>query len=157
MAIEPSVWGPYLWRSIHFIALGYPNSPSSQDAEAYKAFFQRLESVIPCQTCALNYERHLREYPVDPYLGSTESLFRWTVILHNAVNRETGKPEMSFDEAWAMYAAGGHDAHLAATGRPSRPVTPDVVYVLTVAFLILALTGGVFYVLGRRFSRRSSL
>ena len=32
------VWGPALWRAIHFIALGYPSVPTEADAVSYRAF-----------------------------------------------------------------------------------------------------------------------
>jgi hypothetical protein len=86
---------------LHFVALGYPEYPGEHDVDAYKAFFYGLQHVIPCHTCAVNYARHLKEYPIGPYLSSPDSLFEWTVVMHNAVNRETGKREVTVEEARA--------------------------------------------------------
>ena len=86
--MQPSVWGPHVWRSIHYIALGYPDNA---DSMAYKEFFLNLWKVIPCLKCSINYKRHLEELPpIDQYLGSKDDLFKWTVALHNIVNLELG-------------------------------------------------------------------
>eukprot|EP00798_Chlamydomonas_sp_ICE-L_P029913 gene29913-biopygen11666 len=60
--IPPSVWGPPLWKSIHYVALGYPADPTPEERRVYKTFFdQILEHLIPCQVCSENYHRHLVE------------------------------------------------------------------------------------------------
>ena len=104
--MNPSQWGPSLWRAIHFIALGFPDSPSRQDIDSYKAFFFSLGDVLPCYKCSQNYQRHLKEVPLDPFLVNSDSLFKWTVQLHNIVNRETGKAEMSLQDAYRLYEKG---------------------------------------------------
>ncbi len=99
-----------MWRSIHYIALGYPDNPSPEVRASYKEFFMRFGEVIPCKTCAVNYTRHLQELPIDEYLGGALSgtkdpLFVWSVHLHNTVNAENGKPILSLDQAYRMYTS----------------------------------------------------
>lgn len=102
--MTPDVWGRFLWYSIHFIALDYPSDPTPDQAAAYRAFFETLGRVLPCYKCSKNYERHLKEMPLTPQdLLSKDALFAWTVALHNIVNKETGKSEMSVAEARNMY------------------------------------------------------
>ena len=101
--VEPDVWGPPIWRAIHFVALGYPDSPSAEDAAKYKRFFEDLGAVIPCSTCSVNYSRHLQELPIDDYLsGGRMRLFEWSVRVHNIVNAEKGKPLMDPATAYAL-------------------------------------------------------
>jgi len=101
---SPEIWGPYLWKSIHFIALGYPKNPCIQDKLDFKEFFINLHKVIPCFSCAKNYKRHLDELPpIDNYLKSNMTLFEWTWMLHNIVNKELGKRELSFKDAIKLY------------------------------------------------------
>ena len=38
--IDKNSWGEYLWHTIHFVALGYPNNPSDIDKKNYKNFFE---------------------------------------------------------------------------------------------------------------------
>lgn len=99
----PTVWGKHLWFSIHFIALDYPGQPGPEHIEAYGSFFNNLWKVIPCYKCAVNYKRHLAELPVEGHLQSRDTLFAWTVSLHNIVNKELGKPQMNLAEARQKY------------------------------------------------------
>ncbi|KAG2422439.1 hypothetical protein HXX76_016009 [Chlamydomonas incerta] len=50
-----------------------------------------------------NYRRHLTELPIEPYLASGTRLFEWTVLLHNTVNRELGKPEWTLAQARSVH------------------------------------------------------
>lgn len=97
--MEPKVWGKYIWTSIHMIALGYPDKPTQDDRINYQQFYMNLWQVLPCYKCSLNYLRHLEELPIDEHLNDNMSLFKWTVDLHNIVNRELGKREWTFEEA----------------------------------------------------------
>ena len=101
--IDPSVWGPALWKSIHIIALAYPDDPSQEDATRYKNFFHAFEHVIPCQVCRAHYAENLRSYPIEPHLKSKHDLFSWTVEVHNLVNEQTRKEKISVAEAYAIY------------------------------------------------------
>ena len=101
----PQLWGPHLWKSIHYIALGYPKSPKEEDMINYKFFYTNLWKFIPCMKCALNYKRHLEELPIDSFLISNSKLFEWTVELHNIVNKELGKPTMNKEVALKLYTA----------------------------------------------------
>src|SRR5207249_3859959 len=49
------------------------------------------------------------ELPVDDHLVNRDSLSRWTVDVHNAVNKRLGKKELSYSEAQKLYTgmAGG--------------------------------------------------
>lgn len=103
--MKPSSWGKYLWTSIHFIALGYPDNPTEEDVINYKYFFINLWKVIPCYKCSLNYKKHLQELPItNDTLKNRHNLFKWTVDLHNIVNRDLNKSLMNLDEAYSLYS-----------------------------------------------------
>jgi hypothetical protein len=101
--MDPTVWGACTWKTLHILAIGYPKNPTYEDVHAYKNFYENFWRVIPCYKCSLNYRRHLKELPLDDFLATKEKLFEWTVKLHNLVNRELQKPEMSLQEATALY------------------------------------------------------
>jgi hypothetical protein len=93
MTLHKDQWGPYFWNTIHYTALGYPEDTPSVDIRAkYKDFYEALGFVIPCMKCSKNYINHIREIPIDPFLVSRDMLFKWTVNIHNIVNKEIGKP-----------------------------------------------------------------
>jgi len=97
--MQPDLWGPKLWPSLHYIALGYPNNPTEDDVINYYEFYKNLWKVIPCAKCSLNYQRHLNELPIESYLSTKMKLFEWTVLVHNIVNKELGKKQLSVEDA----------------------------------------------------------
>lgn len=101
--MKPSIWGPFVWSTLHFVALGYPKNPTMFDKSNYKTFFASIGSVLPCTKCTANYAKHFAEFPIDTFLDSRESLFLWTVKLHNIVNAEKGKEIWSIDRAKKHY------------------------------------------------------
>ena len=160
--VDPSVWGPPMWRTLHFIALGYPANPTPQVTAQYKAFFEAFGAVIPCQVCAVNYARHLREVPIDAFIHDSEKqhpLFEWSVHLHNTVNAENNKPFVSVQQALAMYATGGGGGGGGGRGgREEQGASPctksfaDADLVTTIAFGVMCavVAAGVVYLWMRR-------
>lgn len=134
------VWGQPMWHTIHFVALGYPSDPTPEQREAYRSFFTTLGQVLPCKMCATHYAQHLRELPIEPYLGSGDRLFEWSVKLHNAVNAATGsKKQWTVDEARASYVRmleGG----ASSSSSPASPVWIGLAVALAVALIAVAMT-----------------
>lgn len=100
--MNPSVWGKYQWAAIHFSALGYPNDPSTQMKNTFRAYFTEiLPSVLPCEACRNHLRQTLaNELPLtNEDLRNSETLFKWTVKLHNIVNQRLHKPEVTLEEA----------------------------------------------------------
>lgn len=103
--MHPRIWGRDMWRSIHYIALGYPvHNPSVDIKQSYISFFSVLGSVLPCAKCAQHYNRHLTSYPLEPSLTGRAELFRWTVDLHNGVNTSLGRKTWTYEQAYEVYA-----------------------------------------------------
>lgn len=97
--IDPTIWGPPFWQAIHYVALGF-NPISPNVVSNYRAFYESLGSVIPCQVCAKHYNQILRTLPLtNKVLSTTSSLFDWTVAVHNHVNKEHGKRVISAEKA----------------------------------------------------------
>ena len=107
-------WGPQLWHTLHMVALNYPDAPSPDDKRNYKAFFESLQFVIPCASCADNYALHLRQLPVDRFLDNADALFAWSVHVHNMVNKSYGKRSWSVADAKRYYVD-----YRATTGAPA--------------------------------------
>lgn len=93
-----------MWYTIHFVALAYPHNPSNEDKRQYQVFFENLHHVIPCYKCSVNYISHLNEKPITvEVLSGPVSLFRWTVDIHNLVNKELKKRQWKYTEAHEFY------------------------------------------------------
>lgn len=100
--IDPSVWGPPFWKTLHFVALGFPDKATPFQREKFRVFFDdTLPFLIPCSACRQNYRRHLRELSsqASSRFSSARALFDWTVSLHNLVNRENNAPQLTPDQA----------------------------------------------------------
>ncbi len=98
----PDVWGPHGWKFIHYITLGYPNSPTKKDKERYYNFFNSLKYVIPCSICGNHFRQNLEKYPLDDtVLSSKEKLIEWGINMHNMVNMKNGKKVYTYEEGLA--------------------------------------------------------
>lgn len=99
----PKIWGKHFWMCIHLAALAYPNNPTLEDKSNYKNFFTYIGKILPCKKCTVNYGRHTSLMPIDNHLEDRQSLFNWTVYLHNSVNKELGKPLWNTEYAYGYY------------------------------------------------------
>jgi len=92
--MNPKVFGPHFWATIHLSAL------HSKDLDLYKNFIHTLGPIIPCKQCSEHFIENLKSHPIH------SDLFKWSVEMHNIVNRQTFKREIEYDEAyeyWCMY------------------------------------------------------
>jgi hypothetical protein len=103
MQFPPSVWGPFFWHTIHIVALGYPKSPTYTDKKCAKEFYESLAFLLPCAVCREHYKQHLAKNPLTPFLDSRKDLLKWTIDIHNAVNKMLGKPEWTEEEVVIYY------------------------------------------------------
>lgn len=99
MRISPNCWGPIFWSTIHIAALAYSQKPSYGEKKAAKEFYEALQFMLPCPMCREHLKNHLIKYPITPHLDRREDLFKWTVMLHNEVNKSLNKPIFTEVEA----------------------------------------------------------
>jgi hypothetical protein len=99
MGIEPTLFGPSFWGTMHYVALGAPASLDSYQQSNYKSFYNLIPFIIPCGSCGTHFTEVLNAHPIDNSLGSSASLFEWTVKVHNIVNKRLGKSEFSVEDA----------------------------------------------------------
>jgi hypothetical protein len=100
--VDPGVFGPCFWKTIHYICIGAPKQLSIEDKRYYKLFFNNLQYWIPCDICSEHYEKNVKKIDIDKYLNENR-LFEFSVDLHNIVNKMLGKREWSIDEAYQIY------------------------------------------------------
>jgi hypothetical protein len=99
MGIDPQLFGPYMWGTMHYVALGAPAKFDEKDKATYKAFFSQIPGIIPCSSCGQHLTTTMNSVSIDDALSGNEELFAWTVELHNAVNKRLGKSTMSVSDA----------------------------------------------------------
>ena len=59
--------------------------------------------MIPCDKCKLHYTQRLNRNPVGKHLTDPNTLFIYTIDLHNEVNKSLGKKIYSYDEVSKIY------------------------------------------------------
>ena len=101
--MDPIVWGPKLWFFIHTVSLNFPNNPTFEEIKNYESFFENLKYIIPCEKCRLHYSQRLSANPVSKYLTDSNTLFIYTIDLHNEVNKSLGKRIYSYEEVAKLY------------------------------------------------------
>ena len=90
--MDTKYWGKAFWTSMFSIALTYPRDPMINDQLHYRMYFTDLQYVLPCKVCKKNYNKKLREYPIEPALRvGRKGLFKWVLKMHNLVAKDLGK------------------------------------------------------------------
>lgn len=98
-----------MWAMIHLICLHAPEKIDSNVRNTYYMFFSMMPYVLPCDKCREHWIEHVRSFPIDQALDTREDLFKWSVNMHNIVNKSLGKQEVPYKKAlehWTDVAAG---------------------------------------------------
>ena len=137
--MRPNIWGKHIWYSVHYIALAYPMQPTDEEKEQYLSFYLSVGQVLPCKKCRINFADHLTKLPLDnAVLANRNTLFAWTVHLHNEVNKSTGKDvQWSVEQALEYYKkyTGSHTfGNMPSTG------TSNVIIVCVLMVLLVFVT-----------------
>lgn len=152
--IAPEYWGPHVWAAIHMICLGAPETFSGSDTSGYRAFFTNLPSILPCKKCQEHLRANLDELSIEGALsGGRETLFRWSVALHNKVNTQLGKRVIPYEEAkdfWVKVSKGQKhclpnatkESQVLSNSKPESIKVSSVV--LSLFFIVLGIVIGMF-------------
>ena len=101
--MNPEVWGPHFWFTLHTMSMTYPIHPNSVTKRKYYEFITNLPIFIPNADIGNNFAKLLDEYPVEPYLSSRMSFIKWMHFIHNKINVSLGKPELLFYDFLEWY------------------------------------------------------
>jgi hypothetical protein len=138
MGYGPDVWGPHGWKFIHFITMGYPETPTEEDKKTYKKFFEMLGSVIPCKICGDHYKSHIKKHPIDDeILKDKDSLMAWGVEIHNIVNKNNGKKIYSVEEGIADIVKNNKVCSVIVNNLPSE--VPIYMNLMILLFVLLIM------------------
>lgn len=149
LSFPPEVWGPFVWHTIHIFSLGYPSHPSYADKKAAKEFIESLQTLIPCPICRTHFREHLEKHPITPHLDRRKDFFRWTVVLHNAVNATLQKPILTESEVLRYYSRLGERGR-SPVWTPEDMMEADMkarLQGLGIGFAAAASLAGLFYYL----------
>ena len=113
--MDPSVWGPPLWRKMHLETFNCPENPTQKDKVNIIKYFNSIINVLPCEKCRKHYIRELMMNPVTDHVNSRKALIKWLIDLHNSINRRLGKRVLSYKEVYAIYEKNDNSALVATT------------------------------------------
>ena len=92
-------WGAHLWAFIHTVTVvDFEDGKNRGFHEKAVEVLRGVQRVIPCEKCRAKYGDALAELDALD-LSESMCLFRWSVDLHNAVNRKLGKTCLTYEEA----------------------------------------------------------
>lgn len=142
MGLLPEFFGPYIWATIHLVCLGAPSKLDEYQKQAFKIFFYQLPFIIPCGVCGTHLQENLKHNSIENALNQGgDSLFKWSVDLHNIVNKQLNKPEISYDNAyeyWKKISEGKEEKVIV-----NKEKTPNILFIIF-SLIIGILFGAIF-------------
>lgn len=101
-SIDPSIFaGPAGWRLIHSSAAKFV--PTDENKHGFKMFIYGIRYSFPCPNCRKHFAENLTKFPIDNYMESNETLFRWSYLMHNEVNKAKGVKSPSYSTVRKFY------------------------------------------------------
>lgn len=103
----PRIWGPHMWKALHCITFNYPKSPTNEQKQKCRIFFETLGNFLPCESCSKSYLNFISEGPTkicDDVFMNRETLTRWLYDVHELVNKKLGiSYGVTFEEICERY------------------------------------------------------
>jgi hypothetical protein len=91
---SPAQFGPYFWGTLHLACLG---------GGKIKDLVEAFPSALPCPTCSSHFSSVIRSHPFPDDMENPIEVFKWSVDVHNAVNKRLGKPNVSYNDAFDFW------------------------------------------------------
>lgn len=101
--LEPSIWGPHYWNTLHFAAATYDRNPNKSVRTVMKDLIKSLPVILPCKDCQDNAMNFIQTADVDKAVSSRKELFLFFFDFHNRVNQRLRKPLMNIQDALKIY------------------------------------------------------
>jgi hypothetical protein len=105
MQFDANIWGPHYWFFLHTVAESYPMTPNDVTKRKYYDLITNMPLFIPDSDIGDKFSRMIDRYPVTPYLDNRDSFVRWVHFMHNKINVQLGKEELSLPMALEKYRA----------------------------------------------------
>ncbi|PAV75804.1 hypothetical protein WR25_11742 [Diploscapter pachys] len=99
--------GRATWKLLHSMSVYYPDQPSEEQKQKATAFMTSLSELYPCDFCAKDLRKDLKEEP--PKVQSRQDFSQWMCRLHNKVNEKMGKPLFDCSKVFERWRDGWKD------------------------------------------------
>lgn len=102
---EPAVFGPHFWFTLHNGACKYPVEANDFYISRMKGFILGIPIMLPCEKCKVHAYEFIESnaHMLNSICKSRRSLKNFFIDFHNFVNKNTGKPEMTYEEVDKIY------------------------------------------------------
>jgi len=87
-------WSSLYWTPIHVDGVFYPDIPTEADKQEIIAKWTNLR--VPCNVCKAHWAQKMGE--LKNHVGSRVALFRFSVDLHNDVNKYQKQPNLVYED-----------------------------------------------------------
>ena len=101
--MDPSIWGPPLWKFLHLVSIHYPHNPDKLDKTQHKQFLTSLNHILPCPVCADHYKNYMTNEKIDLALKGKKNYMKLIWNLHNDVNARNGTKILKYEEFIRLY------------------------------------------------------
>lgn len=125
-SVEPKLWGPSIWSTLHTTALFADSSKKYSD---FQVLVSGLSELLPCKSCRDDFSHYVKLNPV------TVPAFEWTVRLHNSVNKKLRKTEFSIENAKAAWSYESCTQECTKSKEPETTLGGYIAIIVTLGFL----------------------
>ncbi len=101
--MDPTIWGPHYWFTLHTIAFHYPEHPTAIQKKIHYRLIHHFHEFIPIKSMGVMFSTLLEENPVTPYLDTREDFILWMHHIHNQMNERLDKPTLSLADHYAEF------------------------------------------------------
>jgi hypothetical protein len=105
MKTDADTWGPSFWFFLHTLGHNYPKTPNEVTKRKYYDLIMNMPLFIPDANIGKKFNTLLDKFPVTPYLGSSENFQKWLHFIHNHINKNLGKIQISRKQANDIYVS----------------------------------------------------
>lgn len=135
MELDPSVWGPHYWFTLHTIALNYPQNPNAATKKKFYDFIYNMPLFIPHRDISNTFANILDKYPLTPYLDNKKSFIKWMHFIHNHINKTLNKPPIDYYEAIDKYYTHYRPKHIIDIH--ATKFREKIIYIILIVLLML--------------------
>jgi hypothetical protein len=101
--MDPEIFGPPLWFTLHNAAAHYNTNPSKEEQDMMKIFLISLPGLIPCLKCNQHTMKYLQTSDLNKAVKNKNNLIKFMLDFHNSVNQRLNKPLWTLKQVLEKY------------------------------------------------------
>lgn len=122
MDLDPNIWGPHYWATMHFMAAGYDNNPNHSVRATMKNFIQSIPVFLRCRECQDHAFDYIHSSNIDKVIQNRKELFTFFFNFHNSVNQRIKKPLFKIEDALDKYFIPKEEHYLYLSEKKKRDI-----------------------------------